>query len=121
MNLFAVILLGCTTQPRPDDGQITSQEITLFQQPLEFNQQRPQMVTLLERGPGKPDLLVLSQYASCNGSLYGVLALSSDGNRLVPYAFVSGQQKKFYNNATQSTEEIIWRIDDERHELIQIM
>lgn len=55
---------------------------------LTFNDERPDMLQVVKGKPGtQPDLLIVRQYASCNGSLVAVLTTTPDGTDLVHLRF----------------------------------
>jgi hypothetical protein len=75
-----------------DDVSPKPEEIVLFGgQALECNESRlAQGIRVLAFDRGSvPDLLILRQYAGCNGTLVTVLGLSPAGNHLVKYQFVT--------------------------------
>lgn len=65
---------------------------------MEFNEQWLQrMLVTLPGEPGRlPDLLLVYQYASCNGSLVAPLVLSDDGNQLLQVRFQTAGRQVTY-------------------------
>jgi len=99
-----------------------------------FNEDRiRQYVRVFPGGQGRPDLLVMRQYASCNGTTTAVLAPTADG-RLVAYQFKRADgsvirhlfagvfepdaekpgyvKSMSYNNAERMTSWITWEVRD---------
>jgi hypothetical protein len=98
-------------------------------QPLEFNEARPDMLTVVPGAPPQqPDLLLVGQYASCNGWELAVLGLSPDGKTLVHYPFRTDKSQQpvlfghldldgpgrlkstSYNNATGLYTNTTWEV-----------
>lgn len=95
---------------------------------LQFNESRPQMLQVLAGERGKqPDLLVVHQYASCNGSLIALFALAPDGRSLhhLPFLYEGQRAERLfvgkvelegpgvistqsYNNATGIQTTAVW-------------
>lgn len=114
------------------------QNLVLFGgEALQFNERRPEYLTVLPGEQGQaPDVLLLRQYGSCNGTGAMALALSPDGGQLIPYNFVSKRisltagigsmdqpgpgklRTKSYNNATGIHTTTMWEVREAEKALV---
>lgn len=121
---------GVFLQPEGEPARRQEVQMPFGTGPMEFNDKRPQMLTVI---PGKvgdqPDLLLIRQHATCNGDLLAPLVLTPDGAavRLLTFKLPEGEQETLfagqvetvgpgrfrtqsYNNATGVTTVVTWEV-----------